>query len=237
MADRKSTVSIQIAVQSVSGPPTDITVEVRHVYNFGYAARDSTGAQKHVDDMRALGMPAPSRLPAIFPVPADRVRTAGELTVSGDDTYGEVEFALVNTDHGWLVTIASDHTDLEVETVNMAKAKASSPDVVGDTAWRLDEVGEQWDDCVLRLWGQNPDGTEELVQSGKVGHLLPPADMQRILAERSATTLGPGTVILSGTLDGEPTPGKVAWRAELEDPHSGRKLELAYSLNRLALEL
>lgn len=228
---------ITLTVENLSGVPTDVTVDVQRVYNFGYAARDTTGVQKHIDEMRELGMQAPNRLPAIFPVPADRVRTAKVLTVTGDDTYGEVEFALINTDRGWLVTIASDHTDLEIEKVNMPKAKASGPDVIGDKAWRLDDVAAHWDDCVLRLWGENPDGTQELVQSGKVGHLLSPADMQRVLAERSGTTLSPGTVVLSGTLDGEPTPGKRAWRAELEDPHTGRTLTLNYGLHILDEEL
>lgn len=229
--------TVHVTVDSASGHTTEIEVDVVRAYNFGYAARDQAGVQRHIAELRELGMPAPSRLPAIFPVPAERVRTATELTVSGEDTYGEVEFALLNTGQGWLVTIASDHTDLEIEKVNMPKAKASCPDVIGTTAWRLDEVAEHWDDCTLQLWGKNPDGTEELIQSGAVGHLLAPADMQRVLAERSGTPAAPGTVILSGTLDGEPTPGKSAWRAELNDPHTGRTIELGYSLHVLDQEL
>lgn len=170
--------TVHVTVDSTTGTTTEIEVDVLRAYNFGYAARDQAGVQRHIAELH-----------------------------------------------------------LEVEKVNMPKAKASCPDIIGATAWLLDEVAEHWDDCTLHLWGQNPDGTEELIQSGTVGHLLPPADMQRVLAERSGTALAPGTVILSGTLDGEPTPGKRAWRAELADPHTGRTIALGYSLHVLDQEL
>jgi hypothetical protein len=228
---------LHFAVDTGTGQRTEVEVHVHSAYNFGYAARDTAGIEQHISELQALGLPAPSRLPAIYPIPADRIRNAKHVTVSGDDTYGEVEFALINTADGWLVTIASDHTDLEVEKVNMAKAKATCPDIVGETAWRLDDVVEGWDDLVLRLWGRTPDGIEQLVQSGSVNHLLAPADLQRILIERGQVALTPGTVVLSGTIDGAPTPGMRSWRATLEDPRSGRLLELEYSLTTLDAEL
>lgn len=233
MATQNRSQQLRLTVETDSGD-RDVDIDVRRAFNFGYAARDTAGIDAHIAEMRELGMPAPTRLPAIFPIPADRVQTATEISVFGEDTYGEVEFALIATDAGWLVTIASDHTDLEVEKINMAKAKATCPDVVGDTAWFFDEVADHWDECTMQLWGRTPDGQEHLIQSGSVGLLLRPEALQEILAERSGTALDAGTVIMSGTIDGAPTPGMSSWRAELADPRRGRKLAIDYHLNTSA---
>ncbi len=227
---------LHLSVDSETGA-AEVDVDVHSVYNFGYAARDTSGVATHIAELRELGLPAPTRLPAIFRIPPERAQHTTGLPVCGDDTYGEVEFALINTHSGWLVTIASDHTDLDIEKVDMAKAKAACPDVIGDAAWRLDEVTEHWDDCELRLWGRTADGAEHLIQAGTVGHLLEPADMQRILAERSGREPDPGTVILSGTIDGAPTPGMCSWRATLADPHRGRTLSLDYTVIALSPEI
>ena len=151
---------LHLQIQRADGALTSTTVAVTEAYNFGYAGREREGVQEHVDQMRALGIPAPQHVPAIFPIPPGRVSTASELVVSGEQTYGEVEFALINSEeHGWLVTIASDHTDLEVERVKMPKAKGMCPNVVGATAWSLDEVRHDWDRFTMTMWAQ-PDGGE-----------------------------------------------------------------------------
>jgi hypothetical protein len=160
------------------------------------------------------------------------------LVVSGEQTYGEVEFALINSEeHGWLVTIASDHTDLEVERVKMPKAKGMCPNVVGATAWSLDEVRHDWDRFTMTMWAQ-PDGGETVkLQQDVTGHLLSPDDLIDILRTRRPGELPNGTVIMSGTIAGEPTPGMGAWSARLEDPETGRRLDIDYRLRRLSEEI
>ena len=229
--------ALSLTVQDVAGRGVPIEVLVRRAYNFGYAARDTRGVSEHLKEMGALGLPVPTQIPAIFPIPPGRISTGAEVVVTGDQTYGEVEFALIKTEeHGWIVTIASDHTDLEIERTNMPKAKAMCPDVIGTTAWRLDAV-DDWDSLVLRLWG-HPDAADPvLIQEGPVGKLLRPADLIRILEERQGAELSAGTVILSGTIGGEPTPGMRGWRAELENPRNGQRLALEYSLDRLPEEI
>jgi Protein of unknown function (DUF2848) len=230
--------TLALQIQGVDGESTPVSVQVEEAYNFGYAARDRAGAQQHVDQMRVLGLPAPQQVPAIFPIPADRVSTASEFIVSGEQTYGEVEFALIKSEgHGWLVTIASDHTDLEVERVKMPKAKGMCPDVVGADVWKLDDVHAQWDRCTLTMWARTDGGEAVPLQHDTTGHLLAPHDLIAILEDRRPGELRPGTVIMSGTVAGEPTPGMHEWSARLEDPRTGRRLEIDYKLRRLREEI
>ncbi|MET4426915.1 MULTISPECIES: DUF2848 family protein [unclassified Mycolicibacterium] len=229
---------LSLHVHRTSDEVTPVTVAVTEAYNFGYAARDREGVQEHVDQMRALGFAAPQQVPAIFPIPPDRISTASEFTVSGEQTYGEVEFALINSEeHGWLVTIGSDHTDLEVEGVKMPKAKAMCPDVVGATAWRLDEVRDDWDRFTMTMWAESDDGATTQLQHDVTGHLLAPHQLISILEDRRPGALPVGTVIMSGTVAGEPTPGMRGWSARLEDPETGRRIELGYTLRRLSEEI
>jgi hypothetical protein len=109
---------LALQVHSAGGEPAPLTVAVTEAYNFGYAARDRDGVQEHVEQMRALGLPAPQQVPAIFPIPPDRISTASELVVSGEMTYGEVEFALIKTDeYGWagVWNLATHYGGLEEE--------------------------------------------------------------------------------------------------------------------------
>ena len=231
---------LAMAVEHADGTLTDVVVTVQQAYNFGYAGREQAEVLGHVEQMRALGMPAPSRVPAIFPIPPDRVSTATSLIAAGDQTYGEVEFALIKTaELGWVVTIASDHTDLEVEQVKMPKAKGICPDIVGSRAWLLSDVEPAWDACVLRLWGTTDGEEPMLLQEGHTSHLLSPDAIIAELTQRRGgnAELPNGTVILSGTVAGEPNPSPTVWRAELADPTSGRTLAHSYTVERLPEEL
>ena len=229
---------VHLRVQGIDNQLTPTTVTVVEAYNFGYAGRDQASVQQHVEEMHELGMQPPTRVPALFPIPAERVSTSSDIVVSGEQTYGEVEFALIRSeDHGWLVTIASDHTDLEIERVNMPKAKAACPDVIGSVAWRLDDVRAQWDHCTLTMWAHEDDGKTTKLQHDATGQLLAPDDLIAILEERRPGTLPVGTVVMSGTIGGEPTPGMAAWSARLHDPDRGREIKLEYRLRRLAEEI
>jgi hypothetical protein len=229
---------LHLQIQGADDQLTATTIAVTEAYNFGYAGRDQSSVQQHVDEMRELGMQPPSRIPALFPIPAQRVSTSTEIVVSGEQTYGEVEFALIRSeDHGWLVTIASDHTDLEIERVNMPKAKAACPDVIGSVAWRLDDVRAQWDRCTLTMWARTDDGESVQLQHDSTGHLLAPDDLLAILEERRPGVLRIGTVVMSGTIGGEPTPGMASWSARLRDPQTGREIDLEYLLRRLPEEI
>lgn len=71
--------------------------EVTRVICAGYAGRDQESVRKHIEELKALGVPAPAETPAFYSVPPERVTTADSVRVRGRHTSGEVEFVLFKT--------------------------------------------------------------------------------------------------------------------------------------------
>jgi 2-keto-4-pentenoate hydratase/2-oxohepta-3-ene-1,7-dioic acid hydratase in catechol pathway len=207
---------------------------VSYALNAGYAGRNSAEVKHHVDELAALGVPAPTRVPTLYPVSATLVSQAGSVQVPHARTSGEAEYALVVGEHpgDLLVTVACDHTDRALEVHGVAWSKQAAPDFLGDLAWPLEQVRDELDKFTLRAWVSHRDGTEELVQDGTVGQLLPPQHWLDVLGD--AGLLRPGTVLLSGTipmLDGVDQFGD-AWRVEMSDPR-GQVSRLRYGVEQL----
>lgn len=166
------------------------------------------------------------------------VTTESMISVFGDQTYGEVEYALINSSIGWLVTIGSDHSDAVVETASVSRAKRCCPDVLADWAWRLADVTDAFDELELvseRVAAQ--DDVAVQVQRGLCGTLLAPSTLLDIWSHRFGQRPPEGTVILSGTIAGEPTPGIERWQMRLHDPFRDADLRLSYRVNSLPDEL
>lgn len=205
-------------------------VAVRYALNAGYAGRDTAEVRHHVDELAALGVPAPNRVPTLYPLSASLVSRPGTVQVAHAQTSGEAEWALVVTPDDYLLTVACDHTDRALEVHGVAWSKQSAPDVLGDVAWPLAEIEDELDRFTLRAWVRHGD-REELIQDGTLGQLLPPAYWIKELGER----LVPGTVLLSGTIPmiaGVDQFGD-GWRVELTDPR-GVSSRIAYRVEELA---
>lgn len=212
-------------------------VLVTRAFNFGYAGRSKADAEKHVEELLELGLPAPSRIPSIFPIPPAMVTTSGRLYLPGLDNYGEVEFALIHTaDFGWCVAAASDHSDFLVESISTTRAKTIYQDVVSKECWPLQDLSDHWDQLTLTCERQ-VDGGWETTQSGTVEELLRPSDLIAELELRSGVAAEPGVVILSGTIGGEILPGALAWRARLSDPILQREIVAEYATENLRAEI
>jgi len=204
--------------------------------NFGDAGRGADEVREHVEELKELGFPAPDRTPTIYPIAASNVSTAPEIAVRGSENYGEVEFALVQTDSDTLVVIASDHSDMVVETVSTARAKTIFPDLVSSDAWNYADVADHWDSLIMTGERLGDDGWET-VQEGSVALLLSPEQLLEELRRRSGDENSAGTVVLSGTIGGEIRPGAKAWRNTLTDPVLGRRLVVEYTVREEPLEL
>jgi hypothetical protein len=215
-----------------------VSVPISGVYNFGYAGRDQDSVRAHVRDLQGRGVPAPAIVPALYPLGAGGATTETRISVFGDQTFGEVEFALINSSAGWLVTVASDHTDALVETVSVSRAKRTCPDVVADRAWRLADVADRFDELELVSECASAAGRPTVqVQRGFCGALLSPATLQELWTERLGRTPPEGTLILSGTIGGEPPLGMERWQMRLHDPSRSADLRLAYQVASLPEEL
>jgi uncharacterized protein DUF2848 len=128
------------------------SIELQHAVMAGYTGRDQKAVQQHVDELRTLGVPAPERIPAFYPVSPYLVRTTQVVPVVGAHTSGEGEVVLIVRDDNVLIGVGSDHTDREVEKLSVPKSKQLCAKPVSTDLWPLDEIGSYWDELELRSW-------------------------------------------------------------------------------------
>ncbi|RSM66856.1 DUF2848 domain-containing protein [Amycolatopsis sp. WAC 01376] len=205
--------------------------EVHTLLNAGYAGRSQEDVAAHVAELAELGVPAPSVIPALYPVAPYLASQTDEVPVQHERTSGEAEWALVITGpepEDVLLTAACDHTDRALEAHGVAWSKNAGPDVLAAKAWRLVDVQDRLDDLTLSAWAG-----ETLIQQGKLAELLPPSYWLDVLRERGLHA--PGTVLISGTIPMVHGVDQFAdsWRVELGDPATGETIELAYTVRRL----
>lgn len=211
------------------------SIDARRVFNAGYAGRAQEEVAAHVAELAELGVPAPSTVPALYPVSPYLAAQTDRVPAQHDRTSGEAEWALVIGDDvdDPLLTVACDHTDRALEVHGVAWSKNASPDVLGRRAWRLAEVAGRIDDISLRGWVRHGDGEPELVQDSTLGALLTPQYWLDVLRERG--WLVPGTVLLSGTVAMREGVDQFAdaWTVELADPATGDAITASYEIDRL----
>jgi len=150
-----------------------VSVEVVALYNAGYAGLDQESVRTHVAELAALDVPAPSTTPTLYPIAPYLATQASAIAVQHGRTSGEGEWALVITGPAGsdvLITVASDHTDRDLEVHGVAWSKNASPDVLGTRAWRLSDIADHLDRIRLRAWV----GNDALIQDATLGDLLPP---------------------------------------------------------------
>ena len=209
-----------------------VTVDVQSALNGGYAGRSQDDVAAHVAELAALGVPAPSTTPCLYPVAPYLVSQTDTVPAQHGHTSGEAEWAMVVTEDDVLLTVACDHTDRDLEVHGVAWSKQAGPDVVGRQAWRLSDVADRVDSLTLTAWVAR-DETWTEIQRGTLAELLTPAYWLDVLRQRDL--LVPGTVLLSGTIpmhDGVDQ-FAAAWRVELGDPLTGAVIRCEYTVRLL----
>ena len=214
-----------------NGRSDRIAVQPDNLVVAGWTGRDMAAVQHHIDELAAIGVPAPSTVPLFYRLSVTQLTQASRLQVLGPDTSGEVEPVVVALADGLWIGLGSDHTDRKAETMGVALSKQLCPKVVGTALWRYEEVRPHWDRLVLRSWAVIDDA-RVAYQEGTVAGIRPPAE----LVDRYAGTdgLAAGTVMFCGTLAaiGGVRPGS-RFEMELEDPVLGRRLRHAYDVDVL----
>jgi hypothetical protein len=175
-----------------------VRFEVRRIVNAGFTGRDREAVRRHLDELRAHGVPCPTETPVLYPKPAGLVTTASEIEVFGPDTSGEGEFVLLCGPDRILVAAGSDHTDRELEKTTIEKSKVVCPSVVSREVWDLDDVRSGWDDLVLRSH-VTAAGRRSLYQEGRLAHLMSPPELLALVQQRIGGDVS-GAAIFSGTL-------------------------------------
>jgi 2-keto-4-pentenoate hydratase/2-oxohepta-3-ene-1,7-dioic acid hydratase (catechol pathway) len=183
----------------------------------GFTGRNQAEVQHHIDELVAIGVPAPESVPAYYPLETSLLSSAPDVEVHGANSSGEVEPVLIRHNGRLYLTVGSDHTDRDLERDSIAVSKAACPKPVGRTVVALPE-GFDWDSvgaaCIV-------DG--KLYQKGTLASLRVPTD---VLAEYSAATgnTDGDLIMFGGTLpliDGQFVAG-TTWELSLELPDSVR---------------
>ena len=207
--------------------PADDAVSVDKLVIAGWTARDRSALDKHIEELRALGVAPPSSVPAFFPVEPALLTTAREIAVAGPDTSGEVEFVLFSLPDGLWVGLGSDHTDRRMEAKSVADSKRACAKPVAPDLWRYSEIADHWDALVLRSFAVEDRGRRPH-QEGAAAAILPPRDLIRRYRGGEGD-LPLATAMFCGTLPAlGPLVGMRGFEMELADPVLGRTIRHAY---------
>lgn len=190
----------------------------------GWTGRDDAAVRHHIDELGALGIPAPSTTPLFYRVGANLLCQTDRIEVLGSETSGEAEPVIINFGGQLWLGLGSDHTDRGLEAVSVAASKQACPKPVAASVWAWDDVADRLDDLAL-ISEIHEDGTWVTYQSGTLAGIRPLAELM------TAAEMPDDAAMLCGTL---PAIGGVRpagqFRARLEDPVSGRTIELTYDI-------
>jgi len=207
-------------------------VEIDDLVIAGWTGRDVAALEHHIEELKAIGVQPPSRVPLYYRVATSLLTQADGIEVLGDDTSGEAEPVLVGTPDRLWVTVGADHTDRRVESYGVAVSKQLCPKVIGRAVWRFEDVEPHWDQLILRSFVEE-GGKPVLYQEGTLARIRAPREL--IAGWRNGDKrLPPGVAMFCGTL---PAIGAIRaaprFTMELEDPVLGRKIAHSYRIRAL----
>lgn len=208
-----------------------VAIRIDELIIAGWAGRDAAAIRHHIDELAALGIPAPSTTPLYYRVAAQTITQSDRLVVLGPDSSGEVEPVVVAMADGLWIGIGSDHTDRKAEASGIALSKQLCGKPVGAQLWWYADVEGHWDRLTLRSWA-TVEGRRVLYQESPAATLRTPRDLIR---NHTGTDMLPaGTLMFCGTPDaiGGIRPA-ARFEMELHDPVLDRSLTHGYDIEVL----
>lgn len=215
-----------------------ISFEATDLVMAGWTGRDEIAVQHHIDELAALGVQPPSKVPLFYRVdPALLAGSVAEIRVVGDDSSGEVEVVLLAMADGLWVGLGSDHTDRAFESHSVQLSKQLCRKPMAEELWSYDEVIGHWDELILRAHIVE-NGERVLYQEGTLAAVRrPEALISAYVQEQGLPADAPlpvGTAIFCGTM---PAIGGIRpsarFEMELEDPILGRTMRHAVEIRAL----
>lgn len=153
-----------------------VEVEIKRLIIAGWAGRNIEAIEDHIKELEALGIQRPTTVPCFYQISSDLLSNSNEVQVIEKNSSGEVECVLIQSDHGLLIGIGSDHTDRKVESYNVAVSKQVCAKPMSQQVWLYTDVMNHWDDLVMRSY-RVVNGQKELYQEGKTANLLAITDL------------------------------------------------------------
>lgn len=208
-----------------------VTVGVDALVIAGWAGRDRQAIEHHIEELAAIGVPRPSQVPLYYRVAANQLCQGQEVQVVGNDTSGEAEAFVFAHESQLFISLASDHTDRDLERHSVALSKQICVKPVARDAWSLNSVVDHWDELVLRSWIEE-DGQTVLYQDGKMAQLLRPEEL--ITGCFGAAGLPQDAAMTCGTVavQGDIRPSSV-FSMEIHDPVLDRRIAHSYVITAL----
>lgn len=219
-----------------------ISFETTDLVMAGWTGRDEAAVRHHIEELEALGVPAPSKTPLFYRVdPALLAGSIEEISVVGEATSGEAEAVILAMADGLWVGLGSDHTDraFEAHSVQLSKQLCRKP--MADTIWSYDEIVDHWDDLILRAHIIE-DGERVLYQEGSLAALRHPEELMAAYTAgcdrdgEGDLPIPAGTALFCGTM---PAIGGIRASArfemELEDPVNSRTLRHGVTIGMLPI--
>lgn len=206
---------------------TTLAVEINQLVIAGWAGRDADAIMHHISELEALGVPRPSAVPLFYRVAANQLTQNKKIEIVGTETSGEAEVFIFTHQGEMYLSLASDHTDRQLESHSVALSKQVCVKPVATTAWRMSEVISHWDRLILRAWIKE-QGEYRLYQQGSLSSLRKPEDLlSRYLGGNAEAVEGMGMTCGTVAAIGGIRPA-AEFRMELVDEHLGRTIVHAY---------
>ncbi|MEM2634864.1 MAG: DUF2848 family protein [Nitrososphaerales archaeon] len=169
--------------------------EVKKLLLAGYTGRDQESVKKHIEELKKIGIPAPSKVPMIFRVAPYLLTFDEKIEVGNEKTSGEVEYViLIDKDKRIYVTVGSDHTDRWLEKIDILSSKWMCCKVIPREVWVYDEIKNHWDDIFIESYIIEK-GEKKLYQREKLKVLLSVEDLIKTFNIKDD-----GVVLFSGTI-------------------------------------
>ena len=228
---------VRLAFQGYAkGKVEHVAAEIENLVIAGWTGRDVAALNHHIEELKAIGVEPPSRVPIYYRVSAALLTQADAIQALGDDSSGEVEPVLVGAADRLWVTVGADHTDRRVESYGIAVSKQMCAKPIGRTAWRFEEVEPHWDRLMLRSFvheGGQEGGKRVLYQEGPLANIRMPREL--IAGWQDGNERLPmGTAMFCGTMGAiGPIRPSSRFEMELDDPVLGRKISHAYDVETL----
>lgn len=211
-----------------------LNFEVKRLVNVGYSGRNIEETLKHIEELKAIGVPAPEEAPNYYPKSPNLLTTNGYMLAVDEDCSGEAEYVLLIQEGKMYVGCGADVFDREVEAIGGAKSKHLYANQMSNQVWEYEDVKEHWDEIILRSWIGS--GKETLYQEAKLEQIMTPEDILEFVKKvYHEGEISDGTVIFSGSVTTfvPGFPYMHEFTMELSDEKKDRTIECKYKVEKI----